>query len=124
MTLRFSALISLLSLSLPAAEPPPNLARQAQVQTSSATQRAPLAIDGDASDQSRWISKATPGKAHTLTLTFPEKTTLGGVHLYTGYRNEDPPAALHFEFLSEGKWVTIPSAEVRNNTSTALRLPF
>lgn len=84
---------------------------------------AAMAIDGDPSDSSRWISQSSPGP-HWIELQFEEPTELAGLHLYSGYHDEKPLRDFKVQFQDGEKWVDIPSANVTGNTSPRLSIRF
>jgi hypothetical protein len=84
---------------------------------------ASKAIDNTVSDASRWVSEGNKLPAW-LELKLNEPTTVGGLHLYSGYGNTDPLEDFSVCFWSQNEWKEIPSAVVSGNKSVALRLPF
>lgn len=84
---------------------------------------ASKATDGVISDASRWVSEANKIPAW-LELKLPEITSVGGLHLYSGFGNKDPLEDFSVCYWSQSEWKEIPSAVVSGNTSVALRLPF
>lgn len=105
-----------------------NLALTAEVRASSVLEApryaASNAIDGEISDESRWVSARDAQEDAWLELTFPELVRLGGVHLYSGYQSGDPIDGFDFQYLSGTEWISIPSAKIEGNDSIALRVPF
>lgn len=83
-----------------------------------------LAVDGDVSDASRWVSRAGSYEPEWLELHFSSEQHLGGVHLYSGYQSRDAIPAFDLQYFSEGQWQSIPSAKVENNRANVLRIPF
>jgi hypothetical protein len=101
-----------------------------QVKSSSATASSTLdkyapqkAIDGVVSDPSRWVSEANKLPAW-LELKINSITSIGGLHIYSGYGNADALEDYAVQFWSQGEWREIPSAVVSGNKSVGLRLPF
>lgn len=92
---------------------------------SSAQPRYPVsnAIDGKVSDDSRWVSQASP-EPSWLAVDLGGKHRLAGVHLFSGYGNTAPLANFELQFDRDGQWVTIPSAVISGNQATALAVPF
>lgn len=81
------------------------------------------AIDKNASDTSRWVSK--PSEApHWIEVKLAEPADLAGLHIRSGYEQDKPIRDFAVQFWRDGIWVTIPSAEVSGNTSTRLVLRF
>ncbi len=115
-----------LGAGLVSAARPENLALSATVRASSVHQDnvAAHAIDGKTADDSRWVSALDTGSAEWLELTFEQPVHLGGIHLYSGYQNRDAIPAFAVQYWEGSEWVSIPSAAVSGNTSTALRVPF
>ena len=95
------------------------------VRASSSNDKYPaaLAIDGKINDVSRWVSEKS-AEAAWLEVEFERATKLGGVHIYSGYGQEAAINDFSIEFLSQGKWVEIPSASVANNQAVAIAVPF
>lgn len=119
--IRTTLLLPLLSVSVLAGEPlEPRSAR-----ASSELEKYPakLAIDGKVSDASRWVSRASD-QAAWLEVELGASRELGGVHLFTGYGDKDVIADFKIQFRKNGKWLDIPSAEIRGNTRPALAIPF
>ena len=87
--------------------------------------KAGNAIDGVVSDESRWVGKADAQGTFWIALHLAATRKIGGIHLYSGYKNEAAVEAFHFEFKGkDGTWQRIPSSTVSGNTSNALRLTF
>ena len=115
-------IIFLLFLSIPLVA---NLALDQTVSVSSEHSAAypkVNAVDGIASDSSRWLSTAETDP--WIIIELPTVCSLGGIHLYSGYLEGDPVEDLHVDFRSGGVWNTIPSANIIGNTSTALSIEF
>ena len=84
---------------------------------------ASKAVDGVVSDDSRWVSRASPEPAW-LELDLGGVQKLAGIHLYSGYQNTSPIIDFRVQFWRDGAWRDIPSATVANNRAAAIALPF
>ncbi len=84
---------------------------------------AAKAIDGKISDASRWVSEASASPAW-LEIDLGASRKLAGIHLYSGYGDRDPIQDFAVQFWTEGQWRDIPSAQIKNNRSVALAIPF
>ena len=80
------------------------------------------AIDGNDTDASRWVSSESP--PHWIDFSLPAETELSGLHLYSGFQGTMPLSDFKIQFLSEGTWRDIPSANVSGNRATRLALRF
>ncbi len=107
-----------------AAAPPQPLKIEAATASSSIFRYPPAnAIDGRVNDDSRWVSgKST--EPSWLALDLGEKRKLAGIHLFSGFGENDMVEAFKVQFWSGGKWVDIPSADISNNKSAALAIAF
>lgn len=101
-----------------------NLAKNQKVKVSAelATSKASAIVDGLISDASQW--SAPSDKQAWIVLPFSKKVTLGGIHIYFGNPQNKPVEEFNVEFASNGKWVTIPSANVKGNKFSAVSLAF
>jgi hypothetical protein len=81
------------------------------------------AADGDTTDASRWVSNAST-QPHWLEFRLPSSQALSGLHLISGYQGNNVLRDFAVQFWREGAWVTVPSADVSGNKSTALVLAF
>lgn len=84
---------------------------------------AAKAIDGEVSNDSRWVSERS-GEPLWLVIDLGARQQLAGVHLFSGYGNTSPVSDFELQMDRDGEWVTIPSAVVSGNQSTAIALPF
>ena len=82
-------------------------------------------VDGVVSDDSRWIGKPD-GKGNIwIEFKLPAKVKVGGVHVYSGFGNEDAISDFNFQFRDDsGGWIDIPSAAVVKNIKTSISLEF
>jgi hypothetical protein len=109
--------------------PSPGLAKSPlRIQTARASSSrdnsaAGQAIDGVITDESRWVSQASPEPAW-LELDLGGVHKVAGVHLYSGYQNTHPITDFRIQLRRDGGWWDIPSATVASNRSAALSLPF
>jgi hypothetical protein len=86
---------------------------------------AALAVDGEISDPSRWVAERDAEGRIWLELTLAERQEIAGLHVFSGYGDEDPISSFLLQFRdASGNWVSIPSARVSSNPLTALRIPF
>lgn len=108
-----------------AAPTPPNpLKPQAAKASSTNGNYIPAkAIDGVINDNSRWVSQAS-GNPAWLELDLDGVHKLAGIHLYMGYKDNDPLNNFVVQFWRDGQWHDIPSATVENNRVAALAVPF
>lgn len=123
---RFSPWIAILTCLPSLAWAEQNLARSAEIQASSTlskTYPARNAIDGIVDDSSRWLS-ADEKVQKTLTLTFPQETTVGAISLFSGWENSGAVESLNIQFRSGKDWVDIPSARFVQNDSQSVTLRF
>jgi hypothetical protein len=87
--------------------------------------KAENCVDGVVSDDSRWIGTPDASGSIWVELTLAAKQRLAGVHIYSGYRNDDAVSDLRLQFRgADGGWTDIPSAAVVNNRKTAFALEF
>lgn len=100
-----------------------NLAKNQKVKVSSPVGRYSTAVvDGVVSDKSQWTSAGE--KEPYLILSFNQKQTLGGIHIYFGQPKYKPVEDFCVEFAKDGKWQTIPSAVVMGNKFDAVAIAF
>lgn len=97
--------------------------RSARASSASGDFTAGKAIDGVISDDSRWVSQQSTAPSW-LELDLGSVQTLAGIHLYSGYQNENPIQDFVAQFWRDGDWRDIPSARFTSNRSTALAIPF
>ncbi|EDM26404.1 hypothetical protein LNTAR_20072 [Lentisphaera araneosa HTCC2155] len=89
------------------------------------TNLAKNAVDNKITDQSRWLNAPTQEGDIWLQLEWDIIRSIQGIHLYSAYAGLDPVKGLTIEFRQEnGEWVSVPSARIEANTSTALDIPF
>ncbi|MBC8128666.1 MAG: discoidin domain-containing protein, partial [Gloeobacteraceae cyanobacterium ES-bin-144] len=81
------------------------------------------AIDGNVSDDSRWVSEASTSPAW-IVVDLGAVHKLAGVHLFSGFGAGGPLEAFKIQFWSAEKWIDIPSAEISGNAAVALAIPF
>jgi DUF1680 family protein len=114
----------------PAAPPPaegasksPLKVQSAQASSTLSAFNASKAVDGIISDDSRWVSLASPAPAW-LALELGSTQKLAGIHLYSGYQNTSPIQDFVVQFWHDSRWHNIPSATVTGNRAAALAIPF
>lgn len=122
-TISISALVWFLLVLSPHAAPEPLKPKSATASSEQARFRAAKAIDGEVSDASRWVSDASREPAW-LVVELGARQRLAGVHLFSGYGNTAAVSDFEIQMDRNGEWVTIPSAVVSGNQTTALALPF
>jgi len=116
-----SILLTLAAHAEPAREP--LKAKSATASSEQGANKAANAIDGLIADHSRWLSQESSDPSW-LEIDLGATHNLAGVHLFSGYGNEAPINDFELQFDQDGKWVTIPSAVVTGNNSTALKVAF
>ena len=103
-----------------------NLALNQKVKVSSepspTVPKASAMVDGLISEQSQWES--AEAKQAWLVLPFSKKTTLGGIHIYFGNPKNKPVEEFNIEYAVNGKWETIPSANIKGNKFDAVSIAF
>jgi len=103
-----------------------NLARNQKIKVSSefnpALPTVSNIIDGVLSEQSQWKSAAE--KQPWIVLSFSEKVTLGGIHIYFGNPSNKAVEEFKVEFARNGKWELIPSAVITGNKFNAVAIAF
>jgi len=121
----FSLLLLCVLCERAAADEPKNLALGATAKASSVhgEYTADKAIDGEISDASRWVSAEGPGR-QWLEIRLDETQQLGGIHMFMGWRQQDPIQTFNVEFERGGEWIEIPSAVVTENKSLNLSILF
>lgn len=72
------------------------------------------AIDGDASDSSRWISQNSAGP-HWLEVRFENEVTINCAHIYSGYRLGSALKNFHLEYWKEDSWKVIKGSRVQDS---------
>lgn len=109
---------------------PANLALHAKAAASSVLDpkySPEQAVDGEVSNDSRWVSARTPGP-HTLTLELGAKQKIGCVQLVTGWIDGDhwTGAATNFalDYWSGTQWTPLPGAAAASNTQAGLSFPL
>ena len=111
-----------LAVAQPSA-PAPIQPKSASASSQQLRHPAAHAIDGKAGDDSRWLSRPSNEPAW-LIVDLGGRHRLAGVHLFSGYGATAPLNSFELQMDRGGEWVTIPSAVVSGNQSTALALPF
>ncbi len=126
--LRSSALCALLCGSLtisthaePAREPLKPVSATAS--SEQGNNSAAKAIDGVATDASRWISKASSDPAW-LIIDLGAVQKIAGLHVFSGFGQDTPISDFEVQFDQNGKWVTVPSAVISGNNAAALDVAF
>lgn len=103
-----------------------NLAKNLKVRVSSeynpAQPTASNVTDGVISQQSQW--KSGTEKEPRLVILFPQKVTLGGIHIYFGNPANKPVEEFKVEFARNGQWEVIPSAIITGNKFDAVAIAF
>ena len=105
------------------AAPEPLKPKSASASSEHPRHPAPKAIDGEVSDDSRWVSQPSKEPAW-LVVDLGERRKLAGVHVFSGYGQTAPIAGFELQMDRNGEWVTIPSAVIAGNKATALSIPF
>ncbi len=121
-------LIALLPVTLraadPGAQPSPVKASGAKASSSLDGKCTPeKATDGTISDSSRWVSGKEDANPW-IEISLPSVQKLGGIHLYSGFKEKDAVEDFSVQFWKDGKWQEIPSAVVSGNKATAVSVPF
>lgn len=93
-----------------------------EVSSQSSNASANLMIDGRVTDDSRWISQKE--EASWIKLELNKKHRIGGLHIYSGFKNEVPIEDFKIQYLSNDRWEDIPSAVIYKNSETAISIEF
>ena len=80
------------------------------------------AVDGVVSEKS--VYSFAYKNPSSLIIALNKKQQLGGVHIYFGYPKKRSVDDFYVEFWKDGKWNSIPSANVSNNSFDAVALAF
>jgi hypothetical protein len=117
---------AVVSVAIATAAAPENLARTATATASSqlAGAEAAKAVDGRIADDSRWVSDRGAASPAWLQLEFPSRSRLGGIHLYSGWKDGNAVSDFRIEYRAGGDWKPVPGATVRGNHSQSIALPF
>lgn len=82
------------------------------------------AVDGVVSDDSRWVSAKGAAAPAWLEVTLPARARLGGVHLFSGWKDGSAITDFRIEYRTASGWQTVPSGIVKGNHDLAVALPF
>lgn len=101
-----------------------NLAKYQTVTASSVngSRLASYATDGDAGNDSRWMSQNWA--FNNARIDFPFPVEIGSAHVFMGVDDTLPLAAFGIQYLAGTTWTTIPSANVTGNTNVERNLVF
>lgn len=105
---------------------PVNLARSGRATASSHLDAwSPgKAIDGEISDESRWVSDRGASSPAWVQVEFASRSRLGGVHVHSGWKEGNAIGDFRIEYRDGAEWKTVPGAVVHGNTSQSVALPF
>jgi hypothetical protein len=103
-----------------------NLARSSRATVSSHLDgwEAGKAIDGEITDESRWVSDRGAESPAWLQLNLEVRKRLGGVHLHSGWKEGGAIRDFRIEYRDGAEWKTVPGAVVHGNGSQSVALPF
>ena len=82
-----------------------------------------LAVDGVATDESRWLSAEKPGP-HWLEVDLGTQRKLSGAHLYSGWEGISAVKNLELQAWDGQKWTAIAGSARTANTEPALAIEF
>jgi hypothetical protein len=82
-----------------------------------------LAVDGDISGESRWVSAAKPGP-HWLEVDLQASRTIKGAHLYSGWQGSAALRKFELQAWYGKGWSTIPGSRRTDNAECDLALAF
>jgi hypothetical protein len=101
-----------------------NLAKFQTVTPSSVSgnRLASYATDGDAGNDSHWLTLS--GGPHTARIDFPFPIEVGSAHVFMGINDASTLAAFNIQYLDGSTWTTIPGASVTGNTNVERNLVF
>lgn len=105
-----------------------NLAKGANVRSSSDASEAKLITDGSKSDASAWISDASD-KQKWLEIDFGKPTELGSAVIYTGseggvFTAPDRVRIFKLDYWTGSDWQEIPATNQKDNKYAQVYLPF
>lgn len=100
-----------------------NLAKNSAVFFSpSSTAQSRYIVDGIVSDQSEWTVAQSENPQLLMVLNI--KSELGGIHIYFGNHKDKYVQEFRVEFAQNGRWETIPSAQITGNRFDAVAIGF
>lgn len=125
---RWAALgiVPLAIATLAAGAEPVNLARSSEATASSQLDgwSPGKAIDGEISDESRWVSDRGASAPAWLQVNLESRARLGGAHVHSGWKDGNAIGDFRIEYRDGDGWKTVPGAVVHGNTAQSVSLPF
>lgn len=105
--------------------PPMNaaLGKPVTVDSSYSTFTGNKAVDGEVSDESRWVSANTSGP-HWMEIDFGQLQTIGSATVYTGHSEGNAVSTFKLQAWNGTGWTDIAGTAVSGNTTTVVSQSF